>query len=429
MPQTARENPWGLTITVWVSVSLTSFAVCAGVTPSASLPKTSALLRSAGRPVRVVGFGDSITGVYYHTGSRRAWPALLGLALQRAPFRAKVETVNAGISGNTTRQALRRIKRDVLQKRPDLVVVMFGMNDVARTPIETYAANLRRIVALCRGVGAEVVLCTPNSIYPTDKRRSVARLAEFAAGVRAVAKEMKVPLADCYASYERLRAKDRVAWQLLMSETIHPNLTGHQRFAEVMASAIAGKKVSLGDLRTPEPMIPRTLARVAKGEAINVVAMEPYDEIVPRVIAKLNPKIKVNVTRWPARGQSLAQIVRWARSVRRRKPDLVVVAVPREALPTDASKLIRSYSWALNWSLRFGKPTWDVIALAPSVTKPGPATKKDPRDDLVRKIALGKDVPLIERSPGDDASPEALLLRWFRERQAAAKRIGSAAAR
>jgi len=36
------------------------------------------LLESGSAPVRIVGFGDSITGVYYHTGGRRAWCDMLG---------------------------------------------------------------------------------------------------------------------------------------------------------------------------------------------------------------------------------------------------------------------------------------------------------------------------------------------------------------
>jgi hypothetical protein len=41
-------------------------------------------LESGGCPVRIVCFGDSITGVYYHSGGRRAWCDLLGIGLQQA---------------------------------------------------------------------------------------------------------------------------------------------------------------------------------------------------------------------------------------------------------------------------------------------------------------------------------------------------------
>ena len=31
----------------------------------------------------VVCFGDSITGIYYHSGNRRAWPEMLKIALDQ----------------------------------------------------------------------------------------------------------------------------------------------------------------------------------------------------------------------------------------------------------------------------------------------------------------------------------------------------------
>src|SRR5262245_61679351 len=77
------------------------------------LPKTRAALES-GQPVKIVCFGDSVTGVYYHTGGRRAYTDMLGIALKKACPKADVTMINAGISGHATTNALERIERDVL---------------------------------------------------------------------------------------------------------------------------------------------------------------------------------------------------------------------------------------------------------------------------------------------------------------------------
>ena len=158
-------------------------APSAAQTPS--MERVVALLQTGQEPVRVVCFGDSITGVYYHTGGRRAWCDMLGIALKRLYPQARVEMFNAGISGNTSAAGLKRIEKDVLARRPHLVVVMFGMNDTARAPREQFEANLKSIVDRCRGIGAAVVLCTPNSVYPNEPR-PVERLAQFAESVRRV---------------------------------------------------------------------------------------------------------------------------------------------------------------------------------------------------------------------------------------------------
>jgi lysophospholipase L1-like esterase len=91
--------------------------------------RTSRLLAEGKQPVTIVCFGDSITGVYYHTGGRRAWPEMLGLALRRLYPAAPVEVVNAGLSGDTTVGALARMEAEVLRHQPHLVAVMFGMDD------------------------------------------------------------------------------------------------------------------------------------------------------------------------------------------------------------------------------------------------------------------------------------------------------------
>ena len=74
--------------------------------PGHCTPRTAQLLAQGTEPVRIVCFGDSITGIYYHTGGRRAWSDMLALALQRLYPNARVEVLNAGASGNTTAAGL-----------------------------------------------------------------------------------------------------------------------------------------------------------------------------------------------------------------------------------------------------------------------------------------------------------------------------------
>ncbi|MEN6302443.1 MAG: SGNH/GDSL hydrolase family protein, partial [Armatimonadia bacterium] len=196
--------------------------------PGATAPmKVNEALASGERVVKIAGLGDSITGVYYHTGGRRAWTEMLGLALQRLYPQAKLETINAGLSGNVSGDGLRRLEKDVLAHHPDVVVVMFGMNDVARATPEAYEANLRQIVDKCRATGAEVVLCTPNTIG-TDPSRPMDKLRAHAEIVRRLAAELQVPLADCFAAYEAVGQRNPRELTALMSDNIHPNMRGHK---------------------------------------------------------------------------------------------------------------------------------------------------------------------------------------------------------
>jgi hypothetical protein len=49
-----------------------------------SVADVETLLKSGETTVRVVCFGDSITGVYYHSGSQRAWCDMLSSACKKS---------------------------------------------------------------------------------------------------------------------------------------------------------------------------------------------------------------------------------------------------------------------------------------------------------------------------------------------------------
>jgi lysophospholipase L1-like esterase len=373
--------------------------------------KTRQMLLSGGK-VRVVCFGDSVTGVYYHTGSRRAYTDMLGIALRRASPQAKVAMINAGISGHTTVNALARIDRDVLSHKPDLVTVMFGLNDMTRVPLDAYRANLKTIVAKCRAIGSEVVLATPNCVVTTGSRPTE-KLIQYCDVVREVGRELDVPVCDSYRELDAVRAHGPFDWQLLMSDAIHPNMAGHKRLATALAQTITGRRVSLDDVRSPQSAIEKTLALLRDSKPIRVLTMHPLDEQIGPVLSKLYPNAKVTVESWKVDKLSLAEIEQDAKSrVRKMKPDLVIIAVPRSATAKDDESFVKSYAWIMNWSLNFGPPTWDCVVVHPSVVEP--TTKPQARDDLVRRLVNAQDLSLIDRPTDNKADSAGLLSDWLR---------------
>ena len=79
-------------------------------------------------PFTIVAFGDSMTECKALEPSAR-WPGLLQRRLNRASAGIRCVVVNAGVGGNTSREGLARLERDVLPHRPDLTLVQFGGND------------------------------------------------------------------------------------------------------------------------------------------------------------------------------------------------------------------------------------------------------------------------------------------------------------
>lgn len=373
-------------------VTFVTSAFAADGTGSADALKDVKSRLSHGKPTRIVCFGDSITGVYYHSGSQRAWCDMLGLALNKAYPNADVQMINAGISGHTTVQALARIEKDVLDRKPHLVVVKFGMNDVARGPVDRFKANMVSIVKQCREAGSSVVLCTPNSVYENTARPN-AKLAEFSKAVRQTASDFKLPLVDLFRDWQQLRKKDEMAWSLLMSDAIHPNMNGHRRIAELVAQRVSGKtadEVSLADVQPPQDTLHHTFTRLSQKQPVRIVAMSPYDRDFPEALRKHFPDAKFEVTTWPF-DKDVNASAEWAKRIRGLKPHLVIVAVPVTARAKGLDQYIRSYEWVLNWSFNFAGRPWDVLPILPS-TKDGASTENEEYQLIAREIVRGKDV-------------------------------------
>lgn len=378
-----------------------------------SLPKASAALTRA-EPIKVVCFGDSVTGVYYHTGSRRAYTSMVKLALQQTQLNANVIAVNAGISGNTTANALDRIERDVLSHEPDVVTVMFGLNDMVRVPLEQFRANLVKIIEQCRGVGAEVLLCTPNSVIKDTPGRTRAKLIQYCDAIRAVGREQAVTVCDIYEAFESFRARDPLGWRMLMSDEFHPNMDGHRLIATEIARAMTGQDVSLRKVKPLTPAIPKVLARLHAKEPVKVLAMPPYDKLIEPALKQVDPAAQVDVTPWPTADQRLAEIEEFAKGVRKMDVDLVMVAVPATADAPSVDQFIRSYSWIMNWSLSFSHQQWDVVAITAQVADPDAAEANAAYRGLATKLIRAQDLTMIDRRAGDEAPASDILVEWLK---------------
>ncbi len=367
----------------------------------------------AGQATKIVCFGDSVTGVYYHTGSRRAYTDLLAVALRKLAPQAQVETLNAGISGNTTENALARIESDVLSHRPDLVTVMFGLNDMTRVPLAKYRENLKSIVQRCQAAGSEVMLVTPNNVVTTSDRPTE-KLIEYCDAIRQVAGELNIQVCDVYRELDAVRQLAPTQWQLMMSDAIHPNMAGHKRIATCLAHSITGRRLVLDDVPVPANPLEHTLKLLGDGKPVRVLAMPPYDQWITQAVHQSFPTAQVTVEPWPTEQLTLAQIEESAKArVRSLKPDLVLIAVPRSAAADSDESFAKSYAWIMNWSLNFGPPTWDTIVVHPSVTDMRSDHRK--RDELVRRLVNAQDLSLIDRPTNNSASPQDLLQAWFKQ--------------
>lgn len=161
-----------------------------------------------------------------------------------------INTVNAGISGDTSGRGLMRLERDVLRHEPDLTVVCYGLNDcgLGEDSVATYTKNLKGIFEKILASGSELIFMTPNmmntKISPHITDPDFLRIAEgtqvkqneghFDAHIesaRALCAEMGVPVCDCYAIWKRLYECGVNTTELLSNKINHPTREMNKMFA------------------------------------------------------------------------------------------------------------------------------------------------------------------------------------------------------
>jgi acyl-CoA thioesterase-1 len=167
----------------------------------------------------VAFLGDSLTSGFKLPESQ-AYPAHVQRAL-RAKGRS-VRVLNAGVSGDTVAQGLKRLPA-VLRRRPDVLVVALGINDGLRgLPPEVTEVGLRHILTLAQGAQVRVLLAGLR--IPARHGEEHAR--RFGEIYPRLAAEFRVPLVpDLLEGVGGNPA-------LNSSDGLHPTVEGQKRLAE-----------------------------------------------------------------------------------------------------------------------------------------------------------------------------------------------------
>jgi lysophospholipase L1-like esterase len=166
-----------------------------------------------------------------------------------------LKIANRGISGDTSRGVLIRLKEDVLALQPQAVVLLIGTNDLEEkaTP-EVIAANLKLILAeLARhNPKMPVVLCEvfPSSASKSRPSEAIKKVNRLYAN--AVKGNAQVTLLETWLLFADPKG-DAVPAEF--PDLLHPNLAGYAKWAAALRPVLA----TLGFLETepyqftPEP--------------------------------------------------------------------------------------------------------------------------------------------------------------------------------
>jgi lysophospholipase L1-like esterase len=192
-------------------------------------------------------FGDSITQAGARPGG---YCRLIGEAIAKQRPELGVKIVYAGISGHKVPNLQGRLDRDVLSKKPTVVFIYIGINDVWHstsgrgTPKDKFDAGLRDLIKKITASGARVILCTPSTIgEKTDGSNPLdAMLEDYSAVSRKVAADTGVTLCDlrnAFLNHLKKNNPENKRRGILTGDGVHLNGPGNQFVAAQAAEAIA----------------------------------------------------------------------------------------------------------------------------------------------------------------------------------------------
>lgn len=193
--------------------------------------------------MKIVFFGDSITDA----GRDRETPADLGEGYVKIaagklrplyPERA-LEIVNRGVSGDRTEQLVARLQTDVVEEKPDVVVMEVGINDVwhrfltgAVVTPEEFKHNYSALVASIKETGATLILLEPYLLKAMDKQRLRPILNNFNKIIREIAAKEGVTLIPLDEIFTGL-SQDIEPTQFA-ADGIHPTHRGCRYIADLV---------------------------------------------------------------------------------------------------------------------------------------------------------------------------------------------------
>ncbi|MFW2367737.1 MAG: GDSL-type esterase/lipase family protein [Desulforhopalus sp.] len=181
--------------------------------------------------------GDSLTEgadlVRGHT-----WPCLVGNALP-------LNVSNFGIGGDTTQGMLSRFYPEVIQIKPDYVLIMGGTNDLRWDwEVKVILGNIFSMSFQARyhGITPVIGLPMPVDIATASKQdfspplcgyeRLAEMLTDLNKKLKTYAADSEIPVIDLH--YPFLKDDHKADSTMFLDDGLHPNQKGHQLIADTI---------------------------------------------------------------------------------------------------------------------------------------------------------------------------------------------------
>ena len=202
------------------------------------------------KPLQVIFFGDSITqaGV-----GPKGYITMMTEMLKTNNQSGQFELAGAGIGGNKVYDLYLRLEDDVLSKKPDVVFIYVGINDVwhkssmgTGTDPDKYVKFYEALIKKMKAQNIRVILCTPTVIGERNDNSNMqdGDLNHYSKLIRDIAAKNNLQLCDLrkyFQEYEVQNNPENKEKEILTTDRVHLNEKGNKFLAEKMMEALLKK--------------------------------------------------------------------------------------------------------------------------------------------------------------------------------------------
>ena len=192
---------------------------------------------------RIIFFGDSLTALAGQESPKKivtkGYVRIVRESLQKSHDDKNIEVDWVATGGHTVPDLLKRVDRDVIAKKPTIVVIQIGCNDARRISRERFKESLEELIDRLQKAKIQVVQCTLTSVGEkhdgTNKDDS--KLDEFAQIERQVARAKNIPVNDlrkAFVAHWKKNNPENKGSGILTYDGNHFNDAGHHFVAEQM---------------------------------------------------------------------------------------------------------------------------------------------------------------------------------------------------
>lgn len=181
------------------------------------------------RTINIVFHGHSVPAGFFKTplvNTQSAYPHLFLKELKSIYPYAVVNTIITAIGGENSISGAERFEEEVLNHKPDVLFIDYGLNDRGVGLEEAYSA-WNEMIRKAKDQNIKVILLTPSPDQRVDYEDPNNELKQHSDQIIRLAIENQVGLVDSYKAFE-FSYSDRKELVKYMSQVNHPNEKGHE---------------------------------------------------------------------------------------------------------------------------------------------------------------------------------------------------------